>query len=141
MKTHLKEYQEDTLSKMLREFPLEQPSGDFTERVMSQVQFIEAESKVYFYQKPLFISLASIGFAACFLLFYHAEFSFFVLIKQLHHYYTHLHNYATSLHFAPRQITFSPLIAAPLLLIFCIFIADRALETYKKHKQHQLFCI
>jgi len=139
MKTH--HDQQDTLSKMLREFPLEQPSRNFTEKVMSQVQMMEVESKVYFYQKPFFIGAASIGFAACFLLFYHADFSFAVLVRQLGHYYTLLYNYLTSLHFAPRQITFSPLIVAPLLLIFCIFVADRALEAYKKHRQHQLFCI
>jgi len=141
MKAHYEKDQQDTLSKMLREFPLEQPPRDFTEKVMSQIQFIEAESKVYFYQKPLFIALASVGFAACFLLFYHADFSFAVLMKQLGHYYSFLHHYVASLHFSPQQITFSPLIVAPLLLIFCIFIADRALETYKKHKQHQIFCI
>jgi len=141
MKAPYKENQQDPLSKMLREFPLEQPSRNFTERVMSQIQSIEVESKVYFYQKPFFIGAASIGFAACFLLFYHADFSFSVLIKQLGHYYTFLHNYVASLHFAPRQITFSPLIVAPLLLIFCIFVADRALETYKKYRQHQIFCI
>jgi hypothetical protein len=126
---------------MLRQLPLEQPPSNFTDRIMRQIQSIEVESKVYFYQRPAFITLASIGFAACFLLFYHADFSFTILLKQLGHYYMIAQNYVASLHFAPRQITFSPLIVAPLLLIFCIFVADRMMTAYKKHKQHQLFCI
>jgi hypothetical protein len=141
MKTYHEEFQHPVLSEMLKQLPLEQPSGDFTEKVMSQIQSIEVESKAYLYQKPWFIGLISVGFAACFLLFYYAEFSFSVLFKQMGHYYTLLQNFITSLHFAPRQITFSPLVVAPLLLISCIFVADRMLETYKKHKQHQIFCI
>jgi len=141
MNTYHEEYQQDPLSEMLRQLPLEQPSRDFTKKVMRQIQSIEAESKVYFYQKPLFLSLVGVGFAACFLLFYHADFSFTVLFKQLGHYYILLQDYVASLHFAPRQITFSPMIVAPLLLMGCIFVADRALETYKKQKQHQVFCI
>jgi len=141
MKTYHEEFQHPLLSEMLRQLPLEQPSGDFTEKVMSQIQSIEVESKVYLYQKPWFIGLVGVGFAACFLLLYYAEFSFPVLFKQLGHYYETFQNYISSLHFAPRQITFSPLVVAPLLLIFCIFIADVMLEAYKKRKQHQLFCI
>ncbi|MCL2510733.1 MAG: hypothetical protein FWF09_01645 [Bacteroidales bacterium] len=141
MKTYHEEFEHPLLSKMLRELPLEQPPRNFTEKVMNHIQSIEVESKVYFYQKSWFVGLVSVGFAACFLLFYHAEFSFTVLVKQWGHYYSFLHNYVASLHFAPRQITFSPLIVAPLLLIFCIFIADRVLEAYKKQKQHRIFCL
>jgi hypothetical protein len=141
MKTYHEEFQHPLLSEMLRQIPLEQPSGNFTEMVMSQVQSIEAETKVYFYQKPVFIGLVGIGFAVCYLLFYHADFSFSVLFGQLGHYYIMLQNYISSLHFSPRQITFSPLVVAPLLLIFCIFVADRMMEAYKKRKQHQIFCI
>jgi hypothetical protein len=141
MKTYHEEFQHPLLSEMLKQLPLEQPSGDFTEKVMRQVQSIEVEAKVYFYQKPMFIGLVSVAFAVCFLLFYHAEFSFSVLVKQWGHYYTLLHHYISSLHFSPRQITFSPLVVAPLLLISCIFIADKMMEAYKKQKQHQIFCI
>ncbi|MCL2040890.1 MAG: hypothetical protein FWG84_02465 [Bacteroidales bacterium] len=141
MSTYYKDYQRDPLEEMLKQLPLEQPPRHFTEKVMRQVQSIEVANKVYFYQKPLFISMISIGFAACFLLFYHADFSLSVLLKQLGHYYILASDYLSSLHFAPRQITFSPVIVAPLLLIGCIFIADRALETYKRSKQPQVFCI
>ena len=141
MKTYHEEFPQDPLAEILRKVPLEQPSSNFTKKVMTQVYSIEVESKVYFYQRPVFIAAASIGFAACFLLFYHADFSLPILLQQLGYYYATLHNFITSLHFSPPQITISPLIIAPLLLIFCIFIADRLMETYKKHKQHQLFCI
>ena len=141
MKPHYKKISQDPLAEMLQKIPLEQPSTDFTEKVMNRIPTFEVESKIYFYQKPLFIAAASITFAACFLLFYNADFSFLILLQQLGHYYTIAHNYLSTLHFSPRQITFSPLIVAPLLLLFCIFIADRAMETYKKHKEHQIFCI
>jgi len=141
MNTEQKVNQQDLLSEMLKQIPLEQPSRNFTDRVMWQIQSIEIETKVYFYQKPLFLSLVGIGFAACILLFYHADFSFSVLLKQLGHYYTLLYNFVSSLNFIPRQVTFSPIIVAPLLLIGCIFVADRMLEVYKRSKQHQVFCI
>jgi len=141
MKTQQKVYQEDMLSKMLREFPLEQPSSDFTKKVMTKIPRMGLESVVHFYQKPVFISLVSIGFAACFLLFYYADFSVSVLSKQLGNYYTFVYDYISSLSFTPRQITFSPVIVAPFLLLFCIFVADRALAAYKKYKHHQIFCI
>ena len=141
METNHEVYQKDPLSEMLKQIPLEQPPRDFTKKVMGQIQCIEIESKVYFYQKPLFLSLVGIGFAACFLLFYHAEFSFSVLLKQLGLYFTLLYNFVSSLSLTPRQITFSPIIVAPLLLIGCIFVADRMLEVYKRSKQHQVFCI
>jgi hypothetical protein len=141
METKHEVYQQDSLSEMLKQIPLEQPSRNFTEKVIRQIQSIEVEGSVYFYQRPLFLSLVGIGFAACFLLFYHADFSFSVLFRQLWYYYDFVQNYVSSLSFVPRQITFSPIIVAPLLLIGCIFVADRALEVYKKHKQHQVFCI
>ena len=141
MDTHFKEFQQDPLAEMLQQFPLEQPSSDFTKKVMMRIPSMETESKVYFYQRPFFIALASIGFAACLLLFYYADFSFSVLFKQMKNYYTFLQNYIVSLHFLPQQTTFSPLIVAPLLLLFCIFVADRIVGTYKKRKQHQIFCI
>lgn len=141
MKAYHIEYQQDMLLEMLKQTPLEQPSHDFTKKVMNLIQNIEVESRVYFYQKSLFISLFSIGVAVCFLLFYNADFSFSVFSQQLYHYYLLFHNYVFSLNFIPRQITFSPLIVAPLLLTGCIFIADRMLERYKRRKQHQVFCI
>jgi len=141
MDTKIELNQQDPLTEILRQIHLEQPSQDFTEKVMWQIQSIEVETKVYFYQKPLFLSLAGVGFSACFLLFYHADFSFSVLLKQLGYYFMQLQNFVSSLSFTPRQITFSPIIVAPLLLIGCIFVADRMMETYKRSKQPQVFCI
>jgi hypothetical protein len=141
MKIYHEEFPQDPLSEMLKQAPLEQPSKNFTDRVMYQIQTMEVENHVYFYQRPAVIGFVSVAFAACFLLFYNAGFSFSVLLKQLGNYYTFVQNYVATLSFIPRQITFSPIIIAPLLLIACIFIADRALETYKKQKQHQVFCI
>jgi hypothetical protein len=141
MKKYHEEFPQDPLSELLRQIPLEAPPQNFTKKVMAQIPKIEVESKVYFYQKPIFISCIGIVFAACFLLFYKAEFSISLLLTQLENYYAFIYNYIISFNFIPRQITFSPIIVAPIVLIACIFIADKMMEAYKKQKQHQVFCI
>lgn len=129
----------DPLSQMLRQTPLEMPSGDFTMKIMAKISPELAIEKTPFYKKPFFIAAASILFSGIFLLLYNADFSWTILTSQIAALIENIREIFPSIKLADRKANLSPTLIAPIALVVIIFFVDRIVAAQKRNKEQRSY--
>jgi hypothetical protein len=127
----------DILSELLKQTPLEEPSSEFTGKIMEKIYCTEFDVYVPFYQKPLFLSLFSIIGTMLFFLFYKADFSFSVVWKQAEDKIQQIVEYFSTIHFSTPHTMIQPLAIIVLIAVGCIYCIDIVFESVKKGNKYR----
>lgn len=142
MKTKHNIHQEtDPLAQMLKQVPLEQPSIDFTAKIMNEIQPYAITERVPLYKKPVFIGIVTVCLGIVFLILHNASFSWIILTEQVSDLINAIREYLPSLQLSNRKPEISPTIVAPIVTIAVIFLVDRIMAARKKGKAHRAYLI